>query len=135
MSVDSKEKGIALLKTTKLVSVVAGAETILYTATGKRAVVTDIAIRDPDASLAGCTSAAFGTNAGTRNDWDSTARTFALVTGVTLCMVTRAAMVADTAEQASTIVGTTGTFGVKVTANSGSATTATFDVFGYLLDD
>jgi len=131
MSVDLKEKAISLLKSNLLVPLDSAAETILFTVpTGKTCIVTHIIVHTPSASLSGVTSVAFGSNAGTRNDWDASARTLALITGVTLSQMLAATLPGDSADQVTTIIAAAGTFGIKVT--TGAAVTATIDVFGFL---
>ncbi|MBE3143568.1 MAG: hypothetical protein IMZ61_06555 [Planctomycetes bacterium] len=133
MSVDSKEAGIALLASSPLVSLASAAETVLYTCpTGKVCIITDIIVRTPSASLASVSSVAFGSNAGTRNDWDASARTLALITTTALSLRMTQTLPGDSADQVTTILTAGDTFGIYVT--TGAAVTATIDVFGYLYD-
>jgi hypothetical protein len=133
MSLDAKEKVIALLKSTALVDLNTAAETILYTCpTGKKCTVTHVIVHTPSASLSGVSDVKFGSNAGTRNDWDASARTLALITGATLTQILTPTLPGDSADQVCTVITADGTFGVKV--GTGAAVTATFDVFGYLRD-
>ena len=135
MSVQIDEEGISLLKSNALVSLADSVETILYTCpVGKNAVITHFMVCKASESLSSVDSVTFGTNAGTRNDWDATVRTFALVTGATLALFSSASMVADTAEQVSTAVTSGGTWGIKVGAAGGAAVTATIKVFGIEFD-
>lgn len=133
MSVELKEKAISLLQSNALVDLSSGAETTLFTCpTGKNAVITHIIVRKASASLASVSDTKFGTNAGTRNDWDASARTIALITTSSLVQILTPTLPGDTADQVSTIVTSGGTFGIKVT--TGAAVTATIDIFGYEFD-
>ena len=133
MSVQINEECIALLQSNPLVALGSAVETILFNCpTDKKAIITHIIVHTPSASLASVSDVKFGSNAGTRNDWDASARTLALITGTTLAQILTPTLPGDSADQVNTVVAAGGTFGVKVT--TGAAVTATFDVFGYLFD-
>jgi hypothetical protein len=127
---DLKEKSISLLSSSVLQSLNSAATATLYTVpAGKTAVITNICIHTPSASLSSVTSVAFGNNSATYNNWD-TGRTVALVTGTTLCINLYPTLPDDSATQVTTICAENTTFKYLVT--TGSAVTATIDVFGYI---
>jgi hypothetical protein len=131
-SIDEKQISATLLVSNKLVATVAG-EVVLYTPTpGYRAVVLFMVVKDASLTLAAATSLAFGTNAGTRNDWGtSTARTLLPVSSSLIALPLYPTVPADSVGQSVVVVPAGGNFGVKFTTGTTNGATATFDIFGY----
>lgn len=137
---DSKEKGIMLLKTTTGVIVGTngnGAKTILHTCpAGKRMIPVFVILRDPSASLAGCNDVDFGTGAAC-----ATENFINNETGIVDMTATTDYMILTTSSDEYTIIDGDAAaavdreFGIYVVAGATSAAaTVTIDVFGYLFD-
>lgn len=142
---DSKEKGIMLLKNTTSVLMGTdgnGLKTILYTVPeGKRCIVTHIIIRDalgagPAYTLVGCNDVSFGTGAacGTANFLQNEA-------GIVDMTAQHDFMVLTAESDEYTIIDGDAAaavdreFGIEITAGATDADiVATIDVFGYLFD-
>jgi len=133
---DSKERGIMLLKTTTGVDMAAAAKTILYTAPeGKRCIVTHVVIRDPSATLAGCDDVDFGTGAAcaTQNFLNNETG-IGDMTDTTDYMVLTAGSDEYTIIDGDAAAAVDREFGIYPVDGSDGAATATIDVFGYLFD-
>ncbi len=137
---DSKEKVIALLKTTTGVIIGTSgnaAKTILYTIpAGKRAIPVFVILRDPSASLTGCNDVDFGTGAAS-----ATPNFINNETGIEDMTATTDYMILTTSSEEYTIIDGDAAaavdreFGIYVVAGATSAAaTVTIDVFGYLFD-
>jgi len=135
----AKEKGIMLLSSTSVIIGTAsnGTKLDLYTVpSGKDCIVDFVILRNPSATLSGCTDVNFGTGAGTTGTWlDNETGVFEL-NATTEYMK----LIADdsTSNDLPIIDGDDTTaanreFGIYVVAGAtGAAYTVTIDVFGYL---
>lgn len=131
---DAKEKGIMLLGSTSSIDMETGAKQVIATCpAGKRWIVTEIVIRDPSATLAGCDDVDFGTgtNAGA---WLNNETGIGDMTATTDFMVLRADSNEYTIIDGDAAALVDRQFGLKVIDGSDSAGTVTIDVFGYQFD-
>ena len=135
MSVDAKEKGIMLLKTTTGVDMNANAaKTILYTVpAGKRCIVTHVIIRDPSATLNGCDDVDFGTGAASATqNFLNNETGIGDMTATTDFMVLVAVSDEYTIIDGDAAAAVDREFGIYIVDGSDGAATATIDVFGYI---
>ena len=134
---DLKEKGIALLSSTSVTmgTNANGTKQILYPVPyGKDCIITDVIIRNPSASLAGCNDVDFGVGAAC-----ATQAFLNNETGIVDMTATTDYMrLVAVSDEYSVIDGSDATaanreFGIQIIAGATSAAaTATIDVFGYL---
>ena len=128
MSVRAKEKTISLLGSAVVDLQNGDSKSVAYTVpTGKTAVITHVAIRSPDASLAGGTDFDIGSGANA-DTWRQTIDLSSLTTATTDYIVIpsiAATPVKYTLEAAGA------TFGIKPITGATADATATMDVFGY----
>lgn len=131
---DSKEKGIMLLSSTASVNMATGAKQVLYTpSAGKRGIPTQIVVRDPSATMAGCDDVDFGTGANA-DTWLNNETGLGDMTATTDFMVLRADSDEYTIIDGDAAALADRQFGIKVIDGSDGAATATIDVFGYQFD-
>jgi len=134
---DLKEKGIALLSSTSVTmgTNANGTKQILYTVPhGKDCVITEVIIRNPGATLAGCNDVDFGVGAAC-----ATEAFLNNETGIgDMTATTDFMRLVTSSNEYSVIDGSDTTkantqFGIQIIAGATSAAvTATIDVFGYI---
>lgn len=134
---DLKEKGIALLSSTSVTMGTNANSTkqILYTVPkGKDCVITDVIIRNPSASLAGCTDVDFGTGAASATQSFLNAEA-GIADMITTTDYMHLVAVSDDYKviDGDATAAVDREFGIYIVAGASSiAATATIAVFGYI---
>ncbi len=129
-----QENSLTLMSSTTGVNAQTGSKLVLFTVpAGKRFIPTEVILKDPSATLAGCDDVDFGsgTNAGS---WLNNETGIGDMTAVTDFMVLRADSNEYTIIDGDAAALVDRQFGVKFVDGSDGAATVTIDVFGYLFD-
>ena len=130
-----KERAISLLESTTAVDLNAAADTeteLFNPPVGNSAIITHVVIHTLSASGASAVIT-LGKTGGTCDEWrgDQTLSALDGTTKYTTLYLDQST--SDTPEAGVLIVGGTDKLGVEITTAHGTAVTATFDVFGYLI--
>ena len=131
---DLRENAIALLESTAAVDLngAAGTETSLYTVpVGKTCIVTHIVIRGMSADAANAV-ATFGKTGGSCDEWRGD-QTLSGLDGTTKYTVLYLDQGTNDTPEAAVQFSAADVVGIEITTAAGSASTATIDVFGYLV--